>query len=97
MTIVRDQGTGPAFAARPGLVIQAVYRLSKRAGEIASEFRRHARLPGFRPGKAPMSVVRQRYKDGADLIKLIRKESFFPAAAIARTSSQPHTPSPRWT
>ena len=29
---------------------------------IATEFQRHARLPGFRPGKAPLSIVRQRFE-----------------------------------
>jgi trigger factor len=37
--------------------------VKKRAGEIATEFRRHARLPGFRPGKAPLSLIQQRYRD----------------------------------
>ena len=35
----------------------------KRTDEIVGEFRRHARLPGFRPGKAPVSLVQQRYRD----------------------------------
>jgi trigger factor len=30
---------------------------------IAREFARKARVPGFRPGKAPVNVVRNRYKD----------------------------------
>jgi trigger factor len=37
--------------------------VKKRADEIVGEFRRHARLPGFRPGKAPLSLVQQRYRD----------------------------------
>jgi trigger factor len=30
---------------------------------IAKEFARRARVPGFRPGKAPLTVVKSRYKD----------------------------------
>jgi trigger factor len=30
---------------------------------VARDYTRSARVPGFRPGKVPMSVVRQRYKD----------------------------------
>lgn len=29
---------------------------------ILNEFRKHAKVPGFRPGKAPVNVIRQRYK-----------------------------------
>jgi trigger factor len=31
--------------------------------KVARDYTRSARVPGFRPGKVPMSVVRQRYKD----------------------------------
>src|SRR5436305_14297819 len=30
---------------------------------IAQEFARKARVPGFRPGKAPLGVVKTRYRD----------------------------------
>src|SRR6266566_2431339 len=30
---------------------------------IARDYSRKARVPGFRPGKAPASVIKQRYKD----------------------------------
>jgi trigger factor len=30
---------------------------------VARSYSRHARIPGFRPGKAPARVVKQRYKD----------------------------------
>src|SRR5436309_7637596 len=30
---------------------------------IAQEFARRARVPGFRPGKAPLGVVKTRYRD----------------------------------
>jgi len=29
---------------------------------ILNEFRKHAKVPGFRPGKAPVQIIRQRYK-----------------------------------
>lgn len=37
--------------------------VKKRADEIATQFQRRARLPGFRPGKAPLSIVRQRFRE----------------------------------
>ncbi|MBI4478645.1 MAG: trigger factor [Acidobacteria bacterium] len=30
---------------------------------IASQFQKHARVPGFRPGKAPLSIVRQKFEE----------------------------------
>lgn len=30
---------------------------------VAQEFAKHARVPGFRPGKAPLGVVKTRYRD----------------------------------
>ena len=35
--------------------------LSNEAKRVTNEFSRHAKLPGFRPGKVPMSVVRTRF------------------------------------
>ena len=35
----------------------------QRMQAIAARFQRHARLPGFRPGKAPLSLVRQRFQE----------------------------------
>ena len=32
-------------------------------GHIAQEFARKARVPGFRPGKAPLAVIKTRYKE----------------------------------
>jgi trigger factor len=36
-------------------------RLSSEAQRVTSEFSRHAKLPGFRPGKIPANVVRSRF------------------------------------
>ncbi|HYO75400.1 MAG TPA: trigger factor [Thermoanaerobaculia bacterium] len=35
--------------------------LSREANRVTSEFSRHAKVPGFRPGKIPASVVRNRF------------------------------------
>jgi trigger factor len=32
-------------------------------GRVASSYRRRARVPGFRPGKAPAAVIRQRFRE----------------------------------
>ena len=32
---------------------------------IARDYSRKARIPGFRPGKAPTRVIKQRYRDHA--------------------------------
>lgn len=34
----------------------------ERSQAVALQFQRHARLPGFRPGKAPLSVIRQKFQ-----------------------------------
>ncbi len=35
--------------------------ISREANRVTSEFSRHAKVPGFRPGKIPASVVRNRF------------------------------------
>src|ERR1700758_1488312 len=37
--------------------------VDKEITEIAQEFARKAKVPGFRPGKAPIAVVKTRYRD----------------------------------
>ena len=40
--------------------------VSKKMESVAKEFARVARVPGFRPGKAPVSLIRRRFaEDGA--------------------------------
>ncbi len=41
----------------PGEVVR------QEAEKVASDFQRRARVPGFRPGKTPLSLVRQRFRD----------------------------------
>ena len=31
--------------------------------KAANEFKRFARIPGFRPGKAPMQIIKSRFRD----------------------------------
>src|ERR1017187_7212220 len=38
-------------------------RLEEEIGRVAVEYSRTARVPGFRQGKVPVKVIRQRYKD----------------------------------
>ena len=37
--------------------------VKERAQAITLELQRRTRLPGFRPGKAPVSLIRQRFQD----------------------------------
>ena len=37
--------------------------VQERAQAVVRELRRRTRLPGFRPGKVPASVIRQRFQD----------------------------------
>ena len=41
--------------------------LDQEVDKIARDYARSARIPGFRPGKVPLNIVRQRY--GSDLLK----------------------------
>jgi trigger factor len=50
----------------------------RRFNEIADEYRRHVRLPGFRPGKAPLALIKRRFhKDiRTDLLKKLIPDSY---------------------
>src|SRR3990172_12643807 len=37
--------------------------VKERADAIVVQLQQHTRLPGFRPGKAPLSLIRQRFQD----------------------------------
>jgi trigger factor len=41
--------------------------VNQEVDEIAREYARQAKIPGFRPGKVPMNIIRQRY--GSDLLQ----------------------------
>src|SRR5215510_5169907 len=45
---------------------------------VCSKYLKQARVPGFRPGKAPLSLIKQRYKDAIreDFIELAVQRSF---------------------
>lgn len=36
-------------------------RVAKEIGLVAGQFQKHARIPGYRPGKAPAAVIEKRY------------------------------------
>ncbi|MHB8733946.1 MAG: trigger factor [Terriglobales bacterium] len=37
--------------------------VERESARISKEYQRHARIPGFRPGKAPLSMVQKKYAD----------------------------------
>src|SRR6266436_7406770 len=37
--------------------------VSKASEKVAKEFAKMARVPGFRPGKAPLSLIKRRFAD----------------------------------
>ena len=41
--------------------------VDQEVDKIAREYARNVKVPGFRPGKVPLSIIRQRY--GSDLLK----------------------------
>jgi trigger factor len=45
---------------------------------VCNKYLRQARVPGFRPGKAPLSLIKQRYKDAIreDFLELAIQKSF---------------------
>ena len=40
-----------------------VGEVERESARISKEYQRHARIPGFRPGKAPLSMVQKKYAD----------------------------------
>jgi trigger factor len=51
---------------------------SSRFQSVAEEYRRHARVPGFRPGKAPLGLIKRRYAADirSDVVGKLVPESF---------------------
>ena len=39
--------------------------VDKAFGEVLEDIRKTAKVPGFRPGKAPVDIIRKRYMDDA--------------------------------
>ena len=52
--------------------------LSREANKVTSEFGKHAKVPGFRPGKVPASVVRTRFSKEIqdEVVQRVLGESF---------------------
>jgi trigger factor len=63
--------------------------VSKKVESVAQEFARVARVPGFRPGKAPVSLIRRRF---ADDIKGEVLQSLVPERVEKAVSEQKLTP-----
>src|SRR5450755_4932126 len=63
--------------------------VTKKLESVAKEFARVARIPGFRPGKAPMTLIRRRF---ADDIKGEVLQSLVPERVEKAVSEQKLTP-----
>src|SRR5437016_14086483 len=63
--------------------------VSKKMESVAREFARVARVPGFRPGKAPVSLIRRRF---AEDIKGEVVQSLVPGRVEKAVSEQKLTP-----
>jgi len=63
--------------------------VTKAMERVAKEFARVARVPGFRPGKAPVSLIRRRF---ADDIKGEVVQSLVPERVEKAVSEQKLTP-----
>src|SRR5260370_7892662 len=63
--------------------------VAKAMERVAKEFARVARVPGFRPGKAPVSLIRRRF---ADDIKGEVVQSLVPEPVEKAVSEQKLTP-----
>ena len=50
----------------------------KKMDQVANEFRKHARLSGFRPGKAPVALVKSHFRTNIrdDVILKLIPESY---------------------
>ncbi|MEQ8820871.1 MAG: trigger factor [Sumerlaeia bacterium] len=60
-----DEGEG-----RPGSRVRYAVKVAEedfapKVDEVLEDFRKHAAIPGFRPGKAPVKLVRNRYAKAA--------------------------------
>lgn len=55
----------------------------KEADELALEFAKHARVPGFRPGRVPVAIIKQRFRGEirSELLKNLLPKAIEQAAA----------------
>src|SRR5436853_7253857 len=62
---------------------------------IAQEFAKRARVPGFRPGKAPVAVVKTRYRDESvsEMMQHLLPRYFGTAIEERKLDVVVHTPS----
>jgi len=63
MSTITVEQTAQDAASRSLRVTVPVERVQAAEEKAVSHFARRARLPGFRPGKAPIAVVRRRFED----------------------------------
>jgi trigger factor len=83
-------GTAPEATCRRELDLEIpAEEVSKAMERVAKEFAKVARIPGFRPGKAPMTLIRRRF---ADDIKGEVLQSLVPERVEKAVSEQKLTP-----
>lgn len=63
--------------------------VQRKMESVAREFSRMARIPGFRPGKAPVSLIRRRFAEDikSEVVQSLVPEYF--ASAVERASLKP--------
>src|SRR5262245_54155924 len=88
-TEIRIVASGEEPGAKSLKVEIPVERVSKAEKEATSVLARRVRLPGFRAGKAPVEVVRKRYRDAIreQLLRQLIDESW--KAAIEQEKLKP--------
>ncbi|MGA2430506.1 MAG: trigger factor [Candidatus Acidiferrum sp.] len=83
------EATGAATCRRELDLEIPADEVTKKLESVAKEFARVARVPGFRPGKAPVSLIRRRF---ADDIKGEVVQSLVPERVEKAVSEQKLTP-----
>jgi len=70
--------------------------VAKQTEKVAKDLAKVARVPGFRPGKAPISLIKKRFAEDikGEVLQTLVPERV--EKAVAEESSRPF-PSPRWT
>ena len=83
------EATGAATCRRELDLEIPADEVTKKLESVAKEFARVARVPGFRPGKAPVSLIRRRF---ADDIKGEVLQSLVPERVEKAVTEQKLTP-----